>query len=127
MTCFQIGSPKPSTIYNLKNEIAEVIKTNKKISPVLHLTPWAEPKMGSRSKLLDGSNTGTNFWVLAVFLSGLVGSTCACVFFSEGSVDDGCVVFVEVVRFIADAFNPLVVAIEDWGVAAASGGFTKSK
>lgn len=69
--------------------------------------------MGSRSKLLDGSNTGTNFWVLAVFLSGLVGSRCACVFFSEGSVDDGCVVFVEVVRFIADAFNPLVVAIED--------------
>lgn len=69
--------------------------------------------MGSRSKLLDGSNTGTNFWVLAVFLSGLVGSTCACVFFSESSVDDGCVVFVEVVRFIADAFNPLVVAIED--------------
>lgn len=66
--------------------------------------------MGSRLKLLDGSNTGTNFWVLAVFLSGLVVSTCTCMFFS---VDDGCVVFVEVVRFIADAFSPLVVAIED--------------
>lgn len=127
MTCFQIGSPKPSTIYNLKNEIAEVIKTKEKIPPVLHLMPWAESKMGSRSKLLDGSNTGTNFWVLAVFLSGPVVSTCACMFFSEGSVDDGCVVFVEVVRFIADAFNPLVVAIEDWGVVAASGGSTKSK
>ena len=69
--------------------------------------------MGSRSKLLDGSNTGTNFGVLVVFLSGLVVSTCACMLFSEGSVDDGCIVFVEVVGFIADAFNPLVVAIED--------------
>lgn len=69
--------------------------------------------MGSRSKLLNGLNTGTTFWVLAVFLSGPVVSTCACMFFSEGSVDDGRFVFVEVVRFIADAFNPLVVAIED--------------
>jgi len=124
MTCFQISSPQPSTIYNLKNEIAEVMKTNEKIPPVLHFMPWAESKMGSRLKLLDGSNTGTNFWVLAVFLSGLVVSTCTCMFFS---VDDGCVVFVEVVRFIADAFSPLVVAIEDWGVVAASGGSTKSK
>lgn len=40
-------------------------------------------------------------------------STCAFMFFSEGSVDDGRVVFVEVVRFIADAFNSFVVAIED--------------
>ena len=127
MTCFQIGSPKPSTIYNLKNETAEVMKTKEKVLPVLHFMPWAESKMGSRSKLLDGSNTGTNFWVLEVFLSGLVVSTCAFMFFSEGSVDDGRVVFVEVVRFIADAFNSFVVAIEDWGVVAASGGFTKSK
>lgn len=127
MTCFQIGSPKPSTIYNLKNETAEVMKTKEKVLPVLHFMPWAESKMGSRSKLLDGSNTGTNFWVLEVFLSGLVVSSCACMFFSEGSVDDGRVVFVEVVRFIADAFNSFVVAIEDWGVVAASGGFTKSK
>ena len=127
MTCFQISSPQPSSIYNLKNEIAKVMTTKEKIPPVLHFMPWAESKMGSRWKLLDGSNTGTIFWVLAVFLFGLVVSTCACMFFSEGSVDDGCVVFVEVVRFIADAFNPLVVAIEDWGVVAASGGFTKSK